>query len=568
MRVPSGEAQREKIKNSNQEKEMRPVRVLFSCLAVFIFSAIPLRAQNHFPAWPPLTLGTSQENLPDMPAKPQFQNYIVNGKVELGLDDAIRLALANDTDIRLDESQIQTSKDSVERARSPFDPVVNSSFNATRVKSGQFSELGGAPTLSQLSQITLANYSETFETGTNVQAAFSVNKYSSNSSFFFINPAISTNLTLTFTQPLLRGRGLFANRAPILIAQRTLAQTRANFEAEVNDIILQVVTQYWNVVQARGNLAVQKESLDEAQKSYERDKRSLQLGALPPLDIYRSESQVASRRVSEIQAEYAVKQTEDQFRRIIGADVDPNIRALDLDLTEEPNPSGTLLDVDIPTALGKALQYRPEVLSVRQQLAGDDMNIRLARNNTEPQLSISGMYQGNGLGGDQFSFTVPGQIVSRTGFASAFTQMFGSTYPGYGFTVSLTLPVRNHLAEANLADARSSKEHDLYAQRQVQQAITLDVANAVHQLEESKLSMAAAKIALNLSQKTLDAEQHKYELGAETVFFVLEAQTELTAAQQALLQAQVNYQLAVAAVEHATGDLLKRFQVQITGLAK
>jgi len=175
------------------------------------------------------------------------------------------------------------------------------------------------------------------------------------------------------------------------IAQRTLAQTRANFEAEVNDIIFQVVTQYWNVVQARRNLAVQKESLDEAQKSYERDKHSRQLGALPPLDIYRSESQVASRRVSEIQAEYAVKQTEDQFRRIIGADVDPNIRALDLDLTEEPNPSGTLLDVDIPTALGKALQYRPEVLSVRQQLAGDDMNIRLARNNTEPQLSISGI---------------------------------------------------------------------------------------------------------------------------------------------------------------------------------
>ena len=547
---------------------MRPVRVLFLCLAVSIFCAIPLHAQNHFPARPPLTLETSQGNLPVMPTKPQFQNYIANGNLELGLDDAIRLALANDTDIRLDESQIQTSKDAVERARSPFDPVVNSSFNATRVKSGQFSELGGAPTLSQLSQITLANYSETFETGTNVQAAFSANKYSSNSSFFFINPAISTNLTLTFTQPLLRGRGLFANRAPILIAQRTLAQTRANFEAEVNDIILQVVTQYWNVVQARGNLAVQKESLDEAQKSYERDKHSLQLGALPPLDIYRSESQVASRRVSEIQAEYAVKQTEDQFRRIIGADVDPDIRALDLDLTEEPNPSGTQLDVDIPTALGKALQYRPEVLSVRQQLAGDDMSIRLARNNTEPQLSISGMYQGNGLGGDQFSFAVPGQIVSRTGFASAFTQMFGSTYPGYGFTVSLTLPVRNHLAEANLADARSSKEHDLYTQRQVQQAITLDVANAVHQLEESKLSMAAAKIALDLSQKTLQAEQHKYELGAETVFFVLEAQTELTAAEQALLQAQVNYQLAVAAVEHATGDLLKRFQVQITGLAK
>lgn len=79
--------------------------------------------------------------------------------------------------------------------------------------------------------------------------------------------------------------------------------------------------------------------------------------------------------------------------------------------------------------------------------------------------------------------------------------------------------------------------------------------------------MTAAKIALDLSQKTLDAEQHKYELGAETVFFVLEAQTELTGAQQALLQAQVRYQLAVAQVQYATGDLLSRFQVEITGLA-
>lgn len=444
---------------------------------------------------------------------------------------------------------------------------MKSSFSATRTKSGQFSELGGAPTLSELNQITLANYSETFETGTNVQVAFSANKYSSNSTFFFINPAISTNLMLTFTQPLLRGFGLFVNRAPILIAQRSLAQTRANFEAEVNNIILQVITQYWNVVQARGDLNVQKESLNEAQKSYERDKHSLELGALPPLDIYRSESQVASRRVAEIQAEYAVKQAEDQFRRIVGADVDPNIRALELDLTEETNPSGPLMDVDIPTALRKALQYRPEVESVRQQLAGDDMNIRLARNNTEPQLSISGMYQGNGLAGDELSFTVPGQIVSRMSFASAFDQLFGSTYPGYGFTVSLSFPVRNHQADANLGDARASKQHDLYSQRQTQQAITLDVANAVHQLEESKLSMAAAKIALDLSQKTLDAEQHKYELGAETVFFVLEAQTELTQAQQALLQAQVRYQLAVAAVQYATGDLLSHFQVEITGLA-
>ena len=57
------------------------------------------------------------------------------------------------------------------------------------------------------------------------------------------------------------------------------------------------------MVLARENLDVPRKSLDEAQKSYDHDKKALSLGALPPLDIYRSESQVASRRVGVIQAD-------------------------------------------------------------------------------------------------------------------------------------------------------------------------------------------------------------------------------------------------------------------------
>jgi len=49
------------------------------------------------------------------------------------------------------------------------------------------------------------------------------------------------------TQPLLKNFGLFPNHAPILIAQRNLKQARANFQGEVNDVILQIVANYWNV---------------------------------------------------------------------------------------------------------------------------------------------------------------------------------------------------------------------------------------------------------------------------------------------------------------------------------
>ena len=146
-----------------------------------------------------------------------------------------------------------------------------------------------------------------------------------------------------------------------------------------------------------------RKSLDAAEATYKHDKRALELGALPPLDIYRSESQVAGRRVSVIQSEYALKQTEDAFRQIVGADIDPFFRAIDLDLTETPEPEGELRNIDVATALQQAMTKRPELEAARQSLANDDTSIRLAHNNLLPDLRLSGNYSGNGLGGNQYN---------------------------------------------------------------------------------------------------------------------------------------------------------------------
>ena len=100
--------------------------------------------------------------------------------------------------------------------------------------------------------------------------------------------------------------------------------------------IFNVVSQYSDVVEARGNLDVAQKFQNATEASYNRDKRALELGALPPLDIYQSESRLASRRVFTIQSEYALKQAEDQLRATLGAMVDPFLRALDLELTQLP----------------------------------------------------------------------------------------------------------------------------------------------------------------------------------------------------------------------------------------
>ncbi len=537
-------------------------------LAVIPLSVQTMAAQEQAPrlkeSYQGLTIPRTTSNI--LPGPQHLGEYVVDGKLTLSLDAAIRLALENNTQIRINQLQVEDSKYSLLAAFAPFDPFTSTTFSAQRAVQQSYTQLAGASTLSGLTQQLQFTYSQVFETGTNVQASFTGLRSSTNSNFYFLNPYFSSGFNLQFTQPLLRNRGLFPNRALIVIARRNLQQSRQLFEAQVNNAILQAVTQYWNVIMASGNLEVQRKALEEADASYKHDKRALELGALSPLDIYRSESTVASRRVDVIQSEYQLKQQEDILRLTVGADLDPYFRALDLVLTEKPEPTGEMLSLDAATALQQALARRPEIERLRQALANDNTSIRLAHNHLEPDLSLTGSYASNGVGGNLLDPNT-GQLIATGGLGTSLTQLFGFGYPTYGFTLSLNLPIKNRAAQAELGTALVSRRQDLYTQRLTQENITLQVSNAIHQLEQAKLSVAAANVALDLAKKDLVAEQRKYELGNVTIFFVLDAQNQLALAEQSVLQAQINYQLSLASVDNVTGNLLDRYHVQIAELS-
>jgi outer membrane protein TolC len=508
-----------------------------------------------------------QMRSPKLQDPQHLHDYVRDGKLQLSLHDAILLTLENNSAIQVQETQVESAKFSLLRAYQPFDPTLQSVALVNRYSYPGFSQIQGPGTFNQLSHQGQFAFAQTFPTGTNIQVQLNGTRYSTNSGFYFINPYWNTSLNLQFTQPLLKNRWRSENLAPVIIARRNLQQSRATFESQVNDALRRAVMQYWDVVRARGNLEVFQQSLEAAQASYRRDKRALELGALPPLDIYRSQSEVASRRVQVIQAEYMLKQAEDTLRFTIGADQDNYVAALDLQLTEKPEPVGELKVLDVGTALQEAMQKRPEIDAVRQALQGDDVNVRLAQNHLQPDLSLTGFYQSSGIGGNQYSLTT-GQLASAGGLATSFNQLFGFSYPGYGATLTLNLPVRNRAAQADFGSALVLRHRDLYSEQQVREQITLDVNNAVHQLEVSKLTLEAGKTALDLADKTLSADQRKYELGSETIFFLLDSQTRVAAARASLLQAQIDYQNALAAVNYATGNLLDSYQVQITDMTK
>jgi outer membrane protein TolC len=127
----------------------------------------------------------------------------------------------------------------------------------------------------------------------------------------------------------------------------------------------------------------------------------------------------------------------------------------------------------------------------------------------------------------------------------------------------LSLPIRNRAGAANLTDATVGKKIDALRLRAIAQTVRLQVLNAITNLENSRASVELAKAARDLAQKRVDAEQKKYELGIDQIFFVLAAQTDLTTAESQLVNQTISYRLNQLALLRALGTLLDERRISV-----
>jgi len=490
-----------------------------------------------------------------------IEAQIVNGKLVLHVDDFVRLLLKNSTDIRLTRLDYYTASDAILANKAAFDPSLLLSFAATRSNQPQSNVIGGADTLSSLTQSSQAGYQQVLGAGPTVSSSFNAIRSSTNNINSFINPNIFDSLNFQVTQPLLQGRGNIQLRTPLLIARTQLVITSAQSSARVGDIISAATRQYWDAVGARDFISVQQQSLELAQKAYEHDKLSLELGALSRLDIFQSESQVAQRRVSLIQAQYSYREILDSLRRLIGADLKAATRYMEMVLEDDPGLQSTAITAEpIETATERAIANRPELTVASRRIDIDELNERAAQNALLPRVDLSLLGGSSGLGGVPSTtspslFGVTPTIVAPSGLGESLGQIFSFKAPYYGLGVTVGIPFRSSLARANLADALVNRTRDRYTVRQLQQQVILEVKTATNEFELARATVDASITARDLARKNVAAEQQKYELGTITAFELLDAQTRLTQVENAVVTANIGYQKAVISYQRATWTL-------------
>jgi outer membrane protein TolC len=497
-----------------------------------------------------------------------LDEHIRDGKLVLDVKSFLALLLKNSTDIRLTQLDVYTAADAITNAKAPFDPQLTMSFNALRSVQTATAQTSGAAKLSDLSQNTSVGFSQTIGEGPTVSTSFTAVRNSSNSIFSFFNPSISTGLNFNVTQPLLQNRRNIQLRAPLMIARTQLKIVSEQSQTQIANTIANAAGQYWEAIRARDSIRVAEQSLDLAQKSYERDKKALDLGAMSKLDILPSQSQVAQRKLDLIQAQYAYRESLDGLRRLIGADLMPNTINIEIVLEDDPAalPSG-FEALGLEQAVAKAIHDRPELSAANRRIVIDELNARVARNSLMPRLDLSLQAGGSGLGGNQLPVVLPlgGGTTSFVagGVGDSLNQLFTFNNPYYGFGLTLGIPIKSSAAKASLADSLVNRVRDRYNGRQIEQQIILDVKTANSQLELAEASVAAAKTSREFSAKNVDAEQEKYQLGTVTAFELLTAQSQLASAESSVLNAYVNYQKAVVAYRRAVWTILDDFGVVV-----
>ena len=480
-----------------------------------------------------------------------LRQFVVDDKLRLGLRDFLGLTLDNNYDVTVQQLSVLFQENAITRAYAVFDPTLVASFSDTRAKAASSSALAGAATLNQLIQPFNVSVSQVLPTGGSYTAGFSDNRISNNSTFSFLNPSYSTSLNLNVTQPLLRNRGLYIAKLPITLARSRRATAGANVENQVLQLIAFAEQAYWNVIEARESLRVQKETLKLADAALTRSKRELELGAISPLEIFQPEANYANAQINVTQAGYRLSQTEDAARRQIGADLDPEIANLPLDLVEPIDvPQGGPLDK--AATVGFALKKRQDLKTLALGLATDDLQIRQVAENLRPDLSLGMSYASSGIGGTFYA----GGVSAPGGVGDALGQLFGFSFPTYGASLTLRLPLRDRRTSADLADTLVNKKLDTYRAKSAEQNVRLQVLNAIDQVENSKASVQLARVALDLAQKRVDADQKRYELGTTTIFFVLASQNDLAVAAGVLVREQVNYRRNMLNLYQSTGQLL------------
>ena len=335
-----------------------------------------------------------------------------------------------------------------------------------------------------------------------------------------INPA---SLGISINQPIYRGG---RTESELERAEFNIQSQRANLVSTEQQVLLDAVTSYLNVVREQAVLELQINNEEVLERQLQASRDRFAVGEITRTDVSQAESRLAGAVSDRIQAAGDLSTARSEFERVVGQA--PTL------LTAPGLPSN--LPLSLEDAIAEAVRNSPGVISPLFAERAAIANVELIRGELLPELSVTGELSTN---------YEPSVNVDDSNSAS--------------ITAQLTVPL--YQAGAVSSRVRAAQHAVAQARADVDDARRVATDNAItawDNLTTTRASIEAVIAQVTASEIALEGVTQEAQVGSRTVLDVLDAEQELLDARVSLVRASRDEIVAAFELLSAVGRLTAR----------
>ncbi len=461
--------------------------------------------------------------------------------LELGLEQCLRLGLEGNVDLRLKYLDEVLAREAERKERGAFDPLFFSEADWARRKVPSRNSF--VPSSIQRTYGLNLGFRQKILSGGTWELAFrpTFTDQQVNSIFSFPSTQFTGELSLTFTQPLLRGAWVGFQKAGIRKARLDQRANRKDWERQRQTLLSSIVQAYYDLVFTREEWRVKFETLEVAREQFRNTEKRILLGELAPRDRIADRTEVARREEELIQAENAILDAEDVLKRLLFpfeemGDWTPVIRPSENLGTKDPvfHPPSP------EEARRTAFAERPDLRAARIRVEKARIEVEEARSGLLPSLDLSGSYSVDAVTDDT---------------ADLQRDIFERKFPDYSLKLSMEVPIGNVAAESAWRQARIRLEQARRNLQILRIEIVKEIRAALRAIRVQWKSIQAARVSVRLAESNLETERIKLKLDSTTLFEVQRRNQELSDAKSRLLRSRLEYRKAWFVLQAALGRI-------------
>lgn len=478
---------------------------------------------------------------------------------ELTLNDAIYYALKNNLGLQVQKAQTHVARLDLRINRAQlYLPALTLTSDYTKSSTPSNNTLDGVDNVETETISSSLAITQQTPLGGIFGVNFDSSRVATNVVTATYDPQLNASLEISLDQSLLRNFGTLATNYQIYIAANNHEISKYQLEETVVNLVYQVESDYWELVYAHQNLAAAKTALKRAKDLLEQNEIKVKVGTVAPIEILSSKATVARNESTVIQAEQAIQTSEETLKRILNMSKEP------FAIIPKDEPEIKDIPVDFNAFLSEALNNRPDINRAKINLESSGITVKFQRNQGLPSLQMSASYGSDAAGGN-YTDTVTGE-VEKISYLDTIKNIFKLENTTLSVGLDLQTPVLLTAERARLARAKIERERAILELKDLENTIYSELKDVIRQLESNKKLVEADRIAVELAEATLKAEEKKLSVGLSTNFEVLQYQEQYASRETQLLRSTINYVLTTARIDQVLNRTLKKYDIKFKKL--